>query len=215
MRKHIAIAAALLGLLAFAGPAAAGEGGEGQNCVQGANNQNFCGDTISAEPATSGQCPTGGWVFTLNAGRDDENVVLVCNGVNGTNGADGATGATGATGAAGATGATGAAGSTGLDGVRGVDGAAGTAKSCTSRRVVKPHLPGRFNPTHKVTVYVGSKKLTMKPTRTGRITVSFSGKHCGVYAVTVRQDGVRPFQRVYTAGPNGGLGTYNVPAAKA
>lgn len=235
MKRSIIIGALAAAVLAVPSVAAADPGGQGQNCENGAQNQNFCGDEITVEPATPEQCPTGGLVLLVN----DEPVGVLCNGAtgpagpagadgadgadgqNGTNGADGATGATGATGAAGAdgaagaTGATGAAGTNGTDGVRGSDGKSVTVANCVSRRVIKPHLPGRFNPSRNVTVYVGSKKTTMRPSKTGRVTVNLTGKRCGVYAVVVRQKGVRAFQRIYTAGPNGGLGAYNVPPAKA
>ncbi len=94
---------------------------------------------ISSVPATSSQCPNGGYVVTIENTAD-----VICNGVNGQPGQSivgpqgpaGQTGATGAqgpqgvagqTGATGATGAQGPAGATGQTGATGATGAQGPA----------------------------------------------------------------------------------------
>ena len=212
MRKLVA-GITLAFALALPGAAMADPGGEGQNCIRGAENQNFCGDTVKVVPATPAECPNGGWTIVVNEGRDDEASYPVCNGANGQDGSDGADGADGQDGASGqdgqdglpgvdgAPGATGAIGATGAAGAAGVDGANGSNGS-NGRDGKDGNGPSRCNSNRKFVLNIWAdkgdvvrnlkaemrgKKLKLKRIshRHWQVTFSMKGFRRGVYGVRV------------------------------
>lgn len=161
---------------------------------------------------------------------EGRNPTTLCNGGTpgpaGPAGPSGAPGTPGAPGTAGAPGTPGTDGTTGSPGVAGPQGAPGVTttvvvtrtetvppKKCVSRRKISVLLPGRFKSGQRVRVTVGGQTARMK-VRKGRIRVSLVGRRCGVYGVTFRRKGLKPFKRLYTAGPNGNVTAYNVPLPK-
>lgn len=205
--KKLILAGAMALALVVPGAAAAGPGGQGQNCEQGAQNQNFCGDTITVDPATPEQCPAGGIVVTVNDLK-----YLVCNGEAGANGAPGATGATGDAGVNGVPGATGATGVPGVDGLRGLDGVVGVTpagKACVSRRHFRMTLMPRFHGAKRVWLTVAGKEKLVK-VNGGKVAVDFRGKPRGMFAVIVRKDDIKRQKRTYTLCGAGNVSAYNV-----
>lgn len=230
MRKLFILTVALLAL-AVPTAALADPGGEGQNCLTGANNQNFCGDTITVVSATEEQCPAGGQVFIVNDGREDEESYVVCNGEDGEVGPAGPQGPVGPigpigpqgpAGEAGADGAdgtngSGSTGSAGVDGTNGSNGSNGhdgaTPTTCKSKRLFVLNIwAGRGDVVRKLTATMQRKNLTVKRVshRHWQVKFRMTGFKHGVYGVRVsalvngqKENAVHLYRACY--GPGTGL----------